>query len=59
MAKLIVMEHNTIKKILIGLIFCIVLFALSFLLEEKSKTANPSNEGPGTQMVTEPPDAEN
>ena len=47
------MEHNTIKKILIGLFFCVVLFALSFLLEEKSKTTGPAKENPDTQIVTE------
>ncbi|MCG8323124.1 MAG: hypothetical protein MI921_26735 [Cytophagales bacterium] len=47
------MEHNTIKKILIGLFFCVILFALSFLVEEKSKTASPTKENPETPMAPE------
>ena len=51
------MEHNTIKKILIGLFFCVVLFALSFLMEEKSKTADPPKEDQEMQVVADDPEA--
>ena len=56
--KFVVMEHSTIKKILIGLFFCAVLFALSFLWEEKSKTTGRIKDNPETQVVTEQPETE-
>ena len=55
---MIVMEHNTIKRILIGLFFCVVLFALSFLLEEKSKTVSSPEDKSETEIVSDSQETE-
>lgn len=45
------MEHKTIKKILIGLFFCVVLFVLSFLVEERSEEISPGQHNSSKQVV--------
>ena len=50
------MEYNTIKKILIGLLFCIILFVLSFVLEENSKASHTQVEDSEVKIVKKAPE---
>ncbi len=47
------MEHKTLKKILVGLFFCVILFALSFLFDEKAETAPTSAEKSEVRLATD------
>ncbi len=51
--KISIMEHKTVKKILIGLFFCVVLFVLSFMVEENSDEVSPINPSNTSKAVAE------
>ncbi|MDN5215427.1 hypothetical protein QQ020_25330 [Fulvivirgaceae bacterium BMA12] len=51
--KATIMEHKTLKRILVGLFFCVILFALSFLFEEKAETAPTTEETSEVRLATD------
>lgn len=46
------MEHSTVKKILIGLFFCVVLFVASFFVGKNQEDLKDKNKKSSTEEVT-------